>query len=105
MDLTSASKSSAVRTGSRDLTAASRIEASSKSSASRAKEARFAPYWEVYYETVVKKSSKILDRGALSDYRWMLEEFRVSVFAQEIKTAAPVSPKRLEAKLAEAIEV
>ena len=71
----------------------------------RAKEARFAPYWEVYYETVVKKSSKILDRGALSDYRWMLEEFRVSVFAQEIKTAAPVSPKRLEAKLAEAIEV
>lgn len=71
----------------------------------RTKEERFAPYWEVYYETVVKKASKILSREALSQYRWMLEEFRVSIFAQEIKTAAPVSPKRLEAKLAEAIEV
>jgi ATP-dependent helicase HrpA len=31
----------------------------------------------------------------LSRYRWMLEEYRVSVFAQELKTAHPVSPKRL----------
>jgi ATP-dependent helicase HrpA len=30
-------------------------------------------------------------------FRWMLEEFRVSVFAQELGTAQPVSAKRLEA--------
>lgn len=34
----------------------------------------------------------------LSTFRWMLEEFRVSVFAQELGTAQPVSEKRLEAQ-------
>jgi ATP-dependent helicase HrpA len=29
-------------------------------------------------------------------YRWMLEELRVSLFAQELGTAMPVSPKRLD---------
>lgn len=32
-------------------------------------------------------------------YRWMLEEFRVQVFAPELGTAQPVSVKRLEAML------
>jgi ATP-dependent helicase HrpA len=31
------------------------------------------------------------------DFRWLLEEFRVSIFAQELGTAVPVSAKRLEA--------
>lgn len=30
-------------------------------------------------------------------FRWLLEEYRVSLFAQELGTAAPVSPKRLGA--------
>lgn len=30
------------------------------------------------------------------DYRWMLEEFRVSLFAQPLGTTQPVSAKRLE---------
>ena len=30
-------------------------------------------------------------------FRWLLEEYRVSIFAQELGTAAPVSVKRLEA--------
>ena len=29
-------------------------------------------------------------------YRWMLEEFRVSLFAQQLKTAYPISAKRLD---------
>jgi ATP-dependent helicase HrpA len=29
-------------------------------------------------------------------FRWLLEELRVSQFAQELKTIAPVSVKRLE---------
>ena len=30
------------------------------------------------------------------EYRWAVEEYRLQVFAQEIKTAFPVSAKRLE---------
>ena len=30
------------------------------------------------------------------DYRWLVEEFRVSIFAQELKTSRPVSSDRLE---------
>jgi ATP-dependent helicase HrpA len=32
----------------------------------------------------------------LSDYRWLIEELRVSLFAQELKTPFPVSVKRLD---------
>jgi len=38
-------------------------------------------------------------RQAIEDYFWMLEEYKVSVFAQELKTAIPVSAKRLKDKL------
>jgi ATP-dependent helicase HrpA len=31
----------------------------------------------------------------------MIEEYKVSVFAQELKTAAPMSPKRLDEKIRE----
>jgi len=34
----------------------------------------------------------------LQQFRWLLEELRVSLFAQELKTAQPVSAKRLDAK-------
>ncbi|HIJ85096.1 MAG TPA: ATP-dependent RNA helicase HrpA, partial [Magnetococcales bacterium] len=32
----------------------------------------------------------------LEKFRWMVEEFRVSLFAQELGTSLPVSPKRLQ---------
>jgi ATP-dependent helicase HrpA len=38
-------------------------------------------------------------RQAIEDYFWMLEEYKVSVFAQELKTAVPISAKRLKDKL------
>ncbi len=40
-------------------------------------------------------------RKAVDDYRWMLEEYRVSLFAQGLKTPHPVSPKRLQEKIRE----
>jgi ATP-dependent helicase HrpA len=40
-------------------------------------------------------------RRAIEDYFWMVEEYKVSVFAQELKTAIAISAKRLEMKLAE----
>ena len=39
-------------------------------------------------------------RKALEELFWMVEEYKVSIFAQELKTAFPVSKKRLEKKLA-----
>jgi len=38
-------------------------------------------------------------RRAVEEYFWMLEEYKVSVFAQELKTAIPISAKRLTDKL------
>ena len=32
----------------------------------------------------------------LDEYRWLLEELRVSLFAQELRTPQPVSAKRLD---------
>jgi len=40
-------------------------------------------------------------RRALDDFGWMIEEYKVSLFAQELKTAIPISRKRIEARMAE----
>ncbi|ACL05573.1 ATP-dependent helicase HrpA [Desulfatibacillum aliphaticivorans] len=40
-------------------------------------------------------------RQAVEDFFWMIEEFKVSVFAQELKTPMPISPKRLQKRLSE----
>ena len=40
-------------------------------------------------------------RQALEELVWMIEEYKVSIFAQELKTAGPMSPKRLDEKIAE----
>jgi ATP-dependent helicase HrpA len=32
----------------------------------------------------------------IAEFRWLLEELRVSFFAQELRTPQPVSVKRLE---------
>ena len=42
---------------------------------------------------------KSVPDGNREAFRWLLEECRVSIFAQELGTAAPVSVKRLEALL------
>ncbi len=36
-------------------------------------------------------------QGVADEFRWMIEEYKVSLFAQEVGTAVPVSPKRLDA--------
>jgi ATP-dependent helicase HrpA len=55
------------------------------------------PHWRRYLDAI-KDPAGIAARhpGALSDYRWMVEEFRVSLFAQELGTAGPISAKRLD---------
>jgi ATP-dependent helicase HrpA len=54
-----------------------------------------APLERAYRERLEKhRKAGVIDE-ALVTYRWMLEEFRVSLFAQELKTSVPVSGKRL----------
>ncbi len=49
-------------------------------------------YWREYLQ---RKASGDADPARLAELRWLIEELRVSLFAQELKTAEPVSPKRL----------
>jgi ATP-dependent helicase HrpA len=55
------------------------------------------PYWRA----LLNAGGTALDAVVWSELRWLLEEWRVSLFAQELKTAEPVSAKRL----ARALEV
>jgi len=49
------------------------------------------PYWREY----LKHRAAGAAPDALAELRWLIEEWRVSLFAQELKTAEPVSAKRL----------
>ncbi|MBS0557940.1 MAG: ATP-dependent RNA helicase HrpA [Proteobacteria bacterium] len=57
-------------------------------------------YWSDYLKLVATHGAH---DTALAELRWLIEELRVSLFAQELKTAEPVSPKRL-AKLVEGLK-
>jgi ATP-dependent helicase HrpA len=51
--------------------------------------------WEQKYWRLVAERKGAIDERMLA-YRWLLEELRVSFFAQELRTPQPVSIKRLE---------
>lgn len=50
-------------------------------------------YWREYLKL---RASGDVSSAALDELRWLIEEMRVSLFAQELKTAEAVSPKRLQ---------
>jgi ATP-dependent helicase HrpA len=64
------------------------------------------------WESVARPWQKLVQAGhgsaayaigedqALVDFRWQLEELRVALYAQELKTPSPMSLKRLEKVLA-----
>ena len=49
--------------------------------------------WQEKTDSLVKQGQPVSD--GLAAFRWMIEELRVSLFAQELKTPYPVSVKRL----------
>ena len=51
-----------------------------------------SPWWARYLEAL--EAGQLYD-GAMDAYRWLVEEYRVSVFAQKLGTAEKVSDKRL----------
>jgi ATP-dependent helicase HrpA len=49
-----------------------------------------------YWNSVSQRLKKEIVTPETEAFRWMLEEFAVSLFAQQLKTAIPVSAQRLE---------
>jgi ATP-dependent helicase HrpA len=56
--------------------------------------------WEAYEEALGQLGQ---DDPALREVRWMIEELRISYFAQTLRTAYPVSEKRIYRAIDEAL--
>jgi ATP-dependent helicase HrpA len=63
----------------------------------RERAAEMNALWARYAERRADHEARGIHDPALEEYRWLLEEMRISLFAQELGTAVPVSPRRLEA--------
>ncbi len=57
---------------------------------------QLAPYLQAYQQLQPEARKTLAAYNELQALRWMIEEFKVSLFAQELGTAVPVSPKRLD---------
>jgi ATP-dependent helicase HrpA len=53
----------------------------------------------------LSSSTSAEKRERINEWAWMIEEYRISLFTQEMKTAYPVSRKRLTARLKEIEEI
>ena len=53
-------------------------------------------YCTRYWKEAANRAKKTVVLPEQEAFRWMLEEFRVSVFAQQLKTPYPISEKRME---------
>jgi ATP-dependent helicase HrpA len=58
--------------------------------------AQVQSYWQQYQERLARDRKEHIRHPQLEAYRWLLEELRVSLFAQELKTPVPVSFQRVE---------
>jgi ATP-dependent helicase HrpA len=56
--------------------------------------AELKPQEQRYWRLVAERKGAV--DGRMEDFRWLLEELRVSFFAQELRTPQPVSTKRLD---------
>mgnify|MGYP003493902982 CR=1 FL=1 len=53
-------------------------------------------WWRRYAERAERNRAAGVAEPALEQFRWLLEELQVSLFAQELRTPCPVSYKRIE---------
>ncbi|MBL8397982.1 MAG: ATP-dependent RNA helicase HrpA [Candidatus Accumulibacter sp.] len=58
--------------------------------------AEFAPLWSNYQRRERQLAKQGVRDPRLEQFRWLLEELRVQLFAQELRTPTPVSSKRLQ---------
>ena len=65
-----------------------------------AERARLIAPYQSRVESLLKNRTLPAELTPLvQEFRWLVQEYRVSVFAQELGTALKVSPKRLDAHL------
>jgi ATP-dependent helicase HrpA len=57
-----------------------------------------APRVKAWKERIARPYAADAEQEQLALYRWMLEELRVSLFAQELGTSLPASPKKLDSQ-------
>jgi len=57
-----------------------------------------APHWNRYAKAATAQREAGGYEPELEQYRWLIEEYRVSLFAQDLGTAEKVSEQRLEAQ-------
>jgi ATP-dependent helicase HrpA len=62
----------------------------------RERSQQIAPYLARLKTFAANPPKAIEARQRLEEFRWMVEEYKVSLFAQELGTAFPVSPQRLD---------
>jgi ATP-dependent helicase HrpA len=60
---------------------------------------QLAPYQDALKKLQAQPARLPEAQRQIEAFRWMVEEFKVSLFAQEVGTAIPVSPKRLDQQL------
>ncbi len=61
--------------------------------------------WKQYASLQQRHEQHSITDPEIDRYRWMIEEYRVSLFAQQLGTAVPVSAKRLEKQWAKVQKV
>jgi ATP-dependent helicase HrpA len=61
----------------------------------QAKAAQVLPFWQSYLAQHEGLRARGVPAEELLEFRWLVEELRVSLFAPEVKAAVPVSPQRL----------
>ena len=64
--------------------------------------AEYAPLWTAYERRALLLAKQGVTNEQVEQFRWLLEELRVQLFAQELRTPTPISVKRLQ-KMWEAI--
>jgi ATP-dependent helicase HrpA len=57
--------------------------------------AQIRPFVLQYRDRIARRPA-LAQHPEMVQFRWMIEELRVSLFAQELKTSVPISPQRLE---------
>jgi len=67
--------------------------------ADQQRQKQLKPYWSKLILQMENDSSSVVIDPDWQLYRWMLEEMRISLFAQNLKTSLPVSLKRLDEQL------
>jgi ATP-dependent helicase HrpA len=69
----------------------------------RSRQAQAAPFIEILDRMMraLDSSTSAEKRAAVESFFWMIEEFKVSLFAQELGTDGPVSVKRLNKRVGE----